>query len=123
MKVYFSKISRMDENYREGLIDRLSFSEAKYVNLSPMGFRIGQEFYDDLYLLESHYYYRVEMEPSSEIAKDSLRNFVPDFRFENWGIAVSVSFKDSENKPYAYLYNKTENPVFLKSDMFLGVIV
>lgn len=121
MWVYFSKISRMDENYKEVLIDRFSFSEAKYTDLSPMSFRIGEEFYDDLYLLESHYYYRAEIESTSEITRDSLKNFVPDFRFENSGITVSVSFKE-EGKCYAYLYNKTNNPVFLKSDMFLGVI-
>ena len=117
MKVYFSKIFQLSDEYQENLIDGNNFGTANYLSVPKVKESVNGLVYDDIYVLDPLTYFEIKLR--SDTQSHLLNKFCINTRLLEAGLIFSGI---SEDNCAIYVYNCTNNHIYLKSDATIGEI-
>lgn len=116
MKVFFEKIFQLDPGYQDILIDENEFEKASYLSVPKTRQNIDGILHDDIFTIEPLSFYQVKLR--KDTPKD-FTSFYPSIRLLEAGLIVSNINKD---KNHLFIYNSSQNHIFLKSTAMIGEI-
>lgn len=117
MKVYFSKIFQLSDGYQEHLIDGNNFRTAEYLPVPKVKESINGLVHNDIYVLDPLSYFEIKLR--SDTPSHLLSKFCINTRLLEAGLVFSGI---SEDMCTIYVYNCTNNHIYLKSDATIGEI-
>lgn len=117
MKIYFDKIFKLNQEYTEILIDENNFHQAKYEEIRPQTTNISGITYDDVFILETKTYYMIEIK--NKLPND-LHTFNPAKALSFNGLLFSNLY---EKDNCIYLYNPTENSIYIRQNAIIGEVL
>ena len=115
MKIFLKEIYQLDTEYQEILIDEDSFKNVQYVPVSTQKQYINGLLYEDIYVLEPLTYYKIKIK---EHISYHGSVFIPNYRLLESGMIVSFCKQELT----VFVYNTTQNHIFLKKDVMIGEV-
>lgn len=112
MKALIEDIFKLSSGYQENIIEDNTFISPVYVRINATAQNVNGTIFDDVYIIEPLTYYKIQLKDSS--IKEN-KEFSPSSKLLELGLMVS-SIKGSN----IYIYNCTNNFVYLKSDSTIG---
>lgn len=116
MKVFFKKIYQLDPGYQEILIDENNFLHSNYTDVSPSKQIINGLTYEDVFVLEPLNYYKVILSGNTPY---EFNKFIPSKRLLEVGLVLSSICTDPAS---IFIYNATQNHIFIRSKAIIGEI-
>lgn len=113
MKMILGEVYVLDSDFQEPLLQTGAQTHVKYTKLNFSERVINQTRFEDIYVLESGRYYFITFK--NEIKGDKY--LIEDKLFAS-GLIVQMDIKNNK----MYLYNASDNLIYLKNECKLGVI-
>lgn len=114
MKIFFNKVFELNGEYQECFIDNNSFDFSDYNEVLPISQNINGLLYDDIYNIEPKSYYCLSLRGDTP---HSFKNFCPSWVLVRAGVIVSNIIDNN-----IFIYNTTENNVYLRAGTMIGEI-
>ena len=117
MKVYLNNVFCLNDEYQENLIDANNFSTAAYLIVPKTKEVVNGIVHENIYTLDPLSYFEIKLRKDTPSRLLSQLNINP--RLLECGLIFSGI---NEENCSIYLYNCTNNHVYLKSDAIIGEI-
>ena len=117
MKVHFKKVFQLSDEYQENLIDANNFSTAKYLIVPCVKESIDGILHDDIYTLSPLSVFQIELR--EDTPKNMMSKFCINPRLLEAGLLLAGVSIESRS---IYIYNCTNNNIYLKSDAIIGEV-
>ena len=117
MKVFFDKIFQLSEGFQEILIDENEYERAAYNVVSKTKQSINGIVYEDVFVLQPLSYFEVKLRKNTP---HSFNTFQPSFRMLQAGLIISDINRDHMS---VFIYNSTQNYVYIRENAIIGEIL
>lgn len=114
MKVFFNKVFELNSEYQECFVDNNAFDFSDYIEILPISQNIRGILYDDVYNIEPKSYYCLSLRSDTP---HNFKKFCPSWVLMRAGVMIS----DIVNN-HIFIYNTTENNVYLREGALIGEI-
>ena len=126
------RVYKLSSDYQEMFINNASQTITKYDEVALSQRTIHKDYYDDIYILEPSQYYKIDFDYKNVRDKvlelyQHMNGEISDLRtpFINFNYKIKDKLMDcgliiSNINEYVYLYNASDNMVFLQKDAIIG---
>lgn len=112
--IQVNKIYKLSDDYNDIFLNNASMTHVTYNEVSLSSRTIHKDFYEDIFILEPHKTYKIDIidkDEDTSLTEVNLKGKVMDA-----GLIPTINFDDC----IMYLYNSNENMIFIQQKAIIG---
>lgn len=117
MDIIVKKIFKLSDDYQDIFINNSAKTHVKYNPVMLSSRTIHQDYYDDIYILEPHKFYKIQYELKNFKQTKNKVSYFFDNKLMNAGLIRNGM--DTDNQ-MVYFYNSGENSIMIQDKAIIG---